>query len=397
MKKFYSFVLAISILAASAFSYNWFDKRYFELAVETPFGLSNNTLQLNDILTKNLVIDLRELADRVPNDGFDVSFYTNPTVSFNLDARKFQVSLKTGVESSGKAGISKDLFEYIGHGNSLYETISISQKANLDVFVYEEIAVGFKIKDFKIVAKPCFFIPVIHAGSSNGSLTMKNLEDGTFDVNYSSDIEIYSAVDVNDKFKGLKAGLGFDFAASVSYPLFDFLELTGNARIPIVPGQLNYKTVRTTTLSFTTSMDRIINGDSGSKDFDSTSSDTETVSYKINRPLKLGVSADYTPFGKWLIFKGGLGMGFRHPFTDDKDSFEFFPEYYLGSTLDLLNILKTTLSTQYYEQLFIHQFEVSLNARILELVFAINAQASDFIRSCSGGGVGGFVAVKIGY
>ena len=93
MKKFYSFVLAISMLAASAFSYNWFDKRYFELAVETPFGLSNNTLQLNDILTKNLVIDLRELADRVPNDGFDVSFYTNPTVSFNLVARKFQVSL----------------------------------------------------------------------------------------------------------------------------------------------------------------------------------------------------------------------------------------------------------------------------------------------------------------
>ena len=397
MKKFYSFVLAISMLAASAFAYNWFDKRYFELAIETPFGLSNNTVQMSDVLKKDLVIDLRQLADRVPDNGFDMSFYTNPTFSLNLDARKFQVSLKTGVESSATAGFSKDLFDYIGHGNSLYETISISQKANLDVFVYEEIAVGFKIKDFKIVAKPCFFIPVVHAGSSNGTLTMKNLEDGTFDVNYSSDIEIYSAVDTNDKFKGFKAGLGFDFAAAVSYPLFDFLELTGNARVPIVPGTLNYKTVRTTTLNFNTSVDRIINGDKGTHDFDSKASDTETVSYKINRPLKFGLSADFTPFGKWLWFRGGAGMGFRHPFTDDKDSFEFFPEYYLGATLDVFNILKTTISSQYYEQLFIHQVEVSLNVRLLELSVGINAQASDFVRSCSGGGVGALVAVKLGY
>ena len=97
MKKFYSFVLAISMLAASAFAYNWFDKRYFELAIETPFGLSNNTVQMSDVLKKDLVIDLRQLADRVPDNGFDTSFYTNPTFSLNLDARKFHIILFSSI------------------------------------------------------------------------------------------------------------------------------------------------------------------------------------------------------------------------------------------------------------------------------------------------------------
>mgnify|MGYP003484525954 CR=1 FL=1 len=37
--------------------------------------------------------------------------------------------------------------------------------------------------------------------------------------------------------------------------------------------------------------------------------------YAIHRPLKLGVSADFHPFGTLLSTKGYVGVGFRHPFA----------------------------------------------------------------------------------
>ena len=394
MKRFAAYISIFLIIASSAFAFNWFDDRYFEVAIDSPFGVSNNTTQVGNILTKEVVIDFQDLASRVPEKGADLNFYANPTVSLNLNARKFKLGLKSGVESWANVCMSKDLFEYIGYGNELYEPVTVSQKAQMDAFVYEELSVGFKIKKASVVVKPAFFVPVIHVASSDGALSIKNLEDGTLSVEYNSSVDVYTAFDF-DKPSNTAATLGFDFAASVEYPLFDFLKLTGNLRVPVVPGTLNYKTVQTTTFVFETSANRLINGDSNTSDFSSKHSDSVSASYKVNRPLKFSCVADFTPFGDWLIFTGGAGMGFRHPFMEDP--VEVFPEYYLGGTIKLLNILRFAASTQYYEQLFIHQLDFSTNARVLELIFAINTQSTDFIRSCCGGGIGGMVGVRLGF
>ncbi len=396
MKRIISLCFILISLFSSAFAYNWFDDRYFELSVGSKFGLSNNSMQIGDILKKDLVIDLRKLADEMPKNGWSLNSYVVPEVSLKLNLRKVEIGLTTGTEIWSEAGISKDLFDYIGKGNSLYQTVSISQNINADAFAYEEISVRFNIRDFKIVVKPTFFMPVMHAGSSNGTLRMNNLSDGSFNIDYSSDIELYSAFAVSGG-GGFKGGLGFDLGGSVSYPLFDFLTLTGNIRMPIVPGHLKYKTVQTTSLHFNTTVDKIINGNIGDQNFSSSHGDSQSADYMINRPMKFSAFADFTPFGNWVVFTGGLGLGFRHPFTDDKDSFEFFGEYYLAASLRLLNILKLTLSTEYYEKLFIHQLSFSANARIIELVLGINAQAAGFLKSCSGGGVGGLFAIKLGY
>ena len=396
MKRFIACTLLLLSLISSLSAYNWFDDRYFELSLGAKFGLSNNSLKINEVLKKDLVIDLKKFASEMPDKGLAINSYLVPELSLKLNLRKVQIGLTTGSEVWSEGSLSKDLFDYLGNGNSLYQVVNISQDVNLDAFAYEEISVGFKIRDFTIVAKPCFFMPLIHAGSSNGQLKVQNLSDGSLNVDYSSNIDIYSAFGIAGE-KGFKAGLGFDLGASVSYPLFDFLILTGNARIPIVPGSLKYKTVQTTTLNFTASIDKIISGDMGEKNFKNKQEDSKSADYYINRPMKFSIFADYTPFGDWLVFTGGAGLGFRHPFTSDADSFDFFGEYYLAGTLKLLNILKLTFSTEYYEKIFIHQLAFSANARVLELGFGINAQSSDFRKSCGGAGIGGFFVVKVGY
>ena len=396
MKKLLAGTLILFSLISSAFTYNWFDERYFELSVGAKFGLSNNSLKINDVFQKDLVIDLKKFAADMPKNGLDINSYILPEFALKLNLRKVEIGLTTGTEVWAEGNLSKDLFNYIGNGNSINQSVNISQKVNMDAFAYQEVSVGFKIKDFKIVARPCLFLPLVHIGSSKGHLKLENLSDGSLIVDYSSDLDIYSVFSFSD-FKKINPGFGFDLAASVSYPLFDFLTLTGNARIPIVPGSLRYKTVQTTSLSFNATMDKIMNGGMGDKNFSSKREDSQSTTYYINRPMKFSAFADFTPFGKWIVFTGGLGLGFRHPFTDDIDSFDCFGEYYLAGTIKLLNILKATFSSEYYEKLFIHQFTFSANARILEIMLGINTQASDFKKSCSGTGIGGLFAVKIGY
>lgn len=394
MKKLVVKFCVFLICVSSAFA-GWFDERYVELGVEVPVGVSNNSIQISDVLTKHPVIDLRKLADEMPADGLQLNTYMNPNLTFSVRVKDVKIAGKTGVETFGTASVSKDLFEYIGYGNKLGEKISISQKVNADVFAFQEVSAAFNVRDFRVVVKPALFVPFFHVGSSHGVLELHNDLDGSLKVNYESELEIYSAIDIKEK--GRNFIPGFDLAGSVSYPLFDFLLLTGNFRIPIVPGKLGYKMTATTTMNFETSVDKIIDGNVGEKNFSNELSDATSASYSINRPMKFSAFADFTPLGNWVVFTGGLGIGFLHPFTDDTDTFDFFGEYYLGGRLLLGNALSVGISSQYYEKIFIHQFDFMINLRIFELDAGINSQAASFLKSCSAGGVGAFVAVKLGF
>jgi len=394
MKKIFALIFA-SIIFVTSLSAAWFDDRFFELAVDLPFGLSNNSIKIGDILKEDLVIDLREIAEKMPEEGLSFYMYSNPSLSFRLRIKNFTFGGKSGVEGFGSAAISKDLFDYLGKGNYFGQTLNISQNVNSDVFAVQEFFASFNVKRFKVTVRPAVFFPFFHITSNNGNLRIENDEEGNLKVNYKSSLEVYSALDYK---KGkVSFSPGFDIATSLTYPLFDFLSLTGNLRFPVFPGQLGYKFSVDTEMNFETSADKIISGDLGSRNFDSEVSSASSASYTINRPLKFSLFADFTPFGDWVLFTGGLGMGFRHPFTDDKDSFEVFGEYYLGGKIMLGNILSAGLSSQYYEKLFIHQIDFKANVRIFELDFGISSQSSDFLKSCSGGGIGSFITVRMGF
>ena len=106
---------------------------------------------------------------------------------------------------------------------------------------------------------------------------------------------------------GLSSGIGFDLGGQLSIP-FGKTVLSAKARIPIVPGQLQYKMTNSVEKSLTINTAEIVSGDAqlnlndlkiDNEDFNLTSSKlSEKVS--INRPLKFNVFAKYSPIGNLL-------------------------------------------------------------------------------------------------
>ena len=67
-----SLIIFVSVFSLS-FADNFLSHRYFEIKVDTPFLISNNTFLISDFLQEQVVIDLAQIADSVPEDGFNFS------------------------------------------------------------------------------------------------------------------------------------------------------------------------------------------------------------------------------------------------------------------------------------------------------------------------------------
>ena len=146
MKKFLSILIVSAVLSGSVFA-NFFSNRIFEFGINAPVGLSNNTFAIFDYLKEDLVIDLNEMVKKMPENGFNISFNVNPSISANLYLPVFDICIKSGIEGSGTFGISKDLFEFICTGNELGEEIKVEGKVSSDIFAYTEAKVSFHVKD----------------------------------------------------------------------------------------------------------------------------------------------------------------------------------------------------------------------------------------------------------
>jgi hypothetical protein len=92
--------------------------------------------------------------------------------------------------------------------------------------------------------------------------------------------------------------------------------------------------------------------------------------------------------------RAGAGFGIRRPFSE---AAVFYPEYYLGFTVNLIDILKVRVSTEYTDQIFIHQFGTTFNVRVFQLDFGISTQSSNFIKSLSVAGIGAYTYVTFGF
>ena len=65
MKRILTFIFAASIISTAAFTKNFFSQRYFEIKAGTEVGISNNVFSLNEIMKKDLVLDLKKIASAV--------------------------------------------------------------------------------------------------------------------------------------------------------------------------------------------------------------------------------------------------------------------------------------------------------------------------------------------
>lgn len=394
MKKFL-LIFSLAVLLTSNLFAGFFDKRFFEMKVGTDVSFSNNVISANDILKKDLVIDLRKIADETPESGLNIFLGAQPTYELNVNILNVTVGVHTGLDVYEKMTISKDLFDLLGKGNAKGEVIEVGLNNYLDAFGHADLNVGFKIAKFNIYARPCLFVPLASAYGRAGKVSLLNNDDGDVIANLNMDFNIYTPINLKDpsKIDISDFGWGVDLEAGASLPLTRRVTLSADTRIPLMPGE--FKKVINMKYNFDYKVN--VQKMSDAKEPESTSpefSDPVEALYKINRPIFLNGYIDYMPIGKLLDLRAGAGFGVNHPFMEDAF---WYPQYYLGMKLNLINLFKLGLSTEYTKENFKHQAAVTLNLRLIQLDLGVSAQSASFIKSFASAGLGAFAYVTVGF
>ena len=433
MKRFVVICLSFVLLITHSFAAgvaDFFDHRIFEIKLNVPVDVSNNTLSVADFLQREVIIDLKELYYGMPKKGFNVTADAMPNVGITFDFKKgIHFGVEAGLDVYSKMGLSKDLFRLIAEGNELGEEIKVGIDGYADAFAFAGLDVGFNLKRFNIRVQPTVFASLLHVATNDAYVKVSNKEDDEFTylVAVNGNMDVYSAVPMtsdlvrntnemtNQMINKLGPSMGFDLSGQVSIKPFDVLTLTGSARIPMMPSHLSWKTSANYTQEWPISIEKFINKDKSEEDStedgsaDSTSTDTtstdiasyfsdpEAVKYYIHRPMKLAVSANFKPFSWLMSYYGTLGVGIKHPFAQNKAETYVYLDYLIGTKLSLVNIISLYLSTERTDEIYKHKATLALNFRFVEVDAGVAFESANLKTSFKCSGVGAFVTACVGF
>lgn len=412
MKRVFSILLTSFILINSIFAKGFFDERYFEIRADVPIDISNNAFSLNEILVKDLVIDLKKISDEMPKSGFTTIVNLNPSISTNLNIAGFSAGTRVGLNGYLKINLSKDIFEFLGYGYKGGDELNVELKPVVDLFAFAEVPVSFKISKYKFKVMPSVFLPIATVDNCTAKVSLTNDDDGNVSAQMVADLNLYTSPlfdilngteDVSEI--NIQDSMGFDLGASFEMPLIEDLNLRIDGRIPLMPGRLYNSVNMKYSYDFSTNLmetimpgelnDGTSSGETKNELSDSGSPEGKKLEepYYIHRPLKLNGYVIYNPVSFVTLVAGG-GLGIRHPFGD---GFYCYPEYYASVSVSLAKILKATVSTEYTDQLFRHQLMGTVNLRVFELNTGISLQSGSFLQSFNAAGFGAKIGVALGF
>ena len=432
MKKIALSLILFASLLGTSFAENFFAHRFFELKIDLPVNLSNNLVSLTDILQETAVIDLPQIADNVSFKGAAFKAGASPSVGVKLDIpRGLILGVSAGAQADIGVGLSKDLFEFLGHGNVDMGNEFKMETSNTDADLFATVTLtgGWNTKKSKMEFSGTAFSSIVHFDASNtGARIYLNDEENTAGFEAKVDAKAYTIAgvdelsDIEKLLSAVKGNIGFDVTGSYQRDLTRLLTVGANVRIPIVPSKMSVG------YSVQYDMSKEFNFDSflGKSD-DTTQTTTEAevpkeeeseaedngflgaptilaTPYSIHRPMKIGVSADFHPFGSLLTTSGYFGLGFRHPFAaainkanGGVDETQFYVDYSVAGRLSLWNILSLSLSHSYMDEIFKNEIALALNIRLAEVDAGVSFQSPSFTKSFTGAGVGAFLTVCLGF
>ena len=421
MKKLIITCALFASLMTAVFAENIFSHRFFEIKVDVPVAVSNNFIGITDIFKEKVVIDLPKIADSMGKSGACINADVAPSLSIGIDIPKGLIlGVNIGAEASAGVGISKDIFEFIGNGNVGKDSVT-AQMSNTyaDLFAFTTVNAGWNGKKLRVNGNASAFWALAHMEANDTYVKIyDNEERDVMGIEAQLDGKLYTTVDPSKELSDIqallnetKANLGFDVGADVNYKLFRFLDVGGRARIPLAPSHLtklsavNYKYEKEINLMDMFSGSENEEGES-SAPVEETDEDKKDIigepvtlakPYAIHRPMKLGVSANFHPFGTLLTTNGYLGLGIRHPFAKSKDEIQTYVEYEVGGRLSLWNILSVEASHSCYDEIFKNQIALEFNIRLVEVDAGVSLQSANFAKSFQGAGLGAFVSVALGF
>lgn len=422
MKKlFVTSVLIISMIGA-AFAQNSFGHRFFEIKVHPEVNVSENLMSIDEILKKEVVIDLSKIADSMSNDGLRVVANAKPALEINLDIpHGLLLGFEVGAQLDSGIGLSKDIFDFLGNGNGDKPVDIKAQATNsyADLFWYVSVPFGWNGENLKWKVTPSFFSAMAHLDASKSYVQVYNNEDGVFGYKAHADVTALTnfdlAVDNNSSGPDLNELLGkngFDIAGDVELNVFKFLSVGVNARVPLAASQLTRSTGIQADFEGSVSVSDLFNSDdadptpdpdpNGDPDGNNKGPDIPPSvlledPYKIHRPLKFAVGVDFHPVGNLLSDYAAIGIGVRHPFAKDKTETKAYIDYLVGTRLSLWNILILDVSHAREDEIFKNKATLGLNLRLVEADIGVSLQSVDFAKSFSGAGLGVDLAICIGF
>lgn len=381
-------------------------RRIFEIGFDANFGISNNYFATADILKKELEIDLRKIADEIDTKGLSFDFIFSSDFFMNLNLKNgVSVGLSSGIESSGNGLVSKEVFEFLGYGNDLNETISVDGNVDASVFAYTKTDVTFFIKNFRVNFGPAVFFPLVHVETSKFDSNFLNSSNGaiqaevvaTYKINSCMPLESFFENEYSDLFNlnNMDFTMGFDLSGSVEHQIFETLMGRAYMRLPIVPGSMGNAVSSTLEMRYgADDLFDMIKNDDDNLHFDSGEKTYSKEKYWISRPFRTGAEIAWRPFGKCVKFGALLGFGVKYPWTGEAKG---YIEYEGSFEASLFNILGVNLSTAYMSEIFIHQAGFMLNCRVLEFDFGVSAQGANLEKSFKGSGFGAYSGIRIGW
>lgn len=407
MKKCIAGLITFVAMASSAFAFSM-GTRFVDFSFQLPVGITNSGVGLNDIMQEEAVLDLNQMYKNLPDSGLNISFFAAPEFDFTVDFRKGKAGFAGGLDTKGSVTLSKDIFRFLAEGNGLNETITEKVDGSADAFMFYNVTAGFKVRKLEVEIVPSVFLPLVHMETVKCNGTFENTSDGSFNASTEVIADIYSCLDLvklmpTEDSSGfsiprdnIAKGAGVDLGISAKYALLEKMKITGSFQCPIVPGTLFTRQEYTVSgaLGFNVmNMDKKADPDDASG-IAFNAGDVEKCNKSINRPLTFMGGMEWTPFGQWLLLKGGIGCGVKYPFSNDA---KIYPQYNASATASLWNMLGVTVSTSYMNEVFSHGAALMFNLRLIEIDAGVASSGTNIASTFNGSGVSAFVKASFGF
>ena len=432
MKKFFFlsfFVLFFSFTPLVAeFSGDLLSKphRIFEFGIDFEGMFANSSFGLKDVLKKNIEIDLKKIASDMPAEGFKLGFYNRERTFVNLNlSSRFRFGFFAGVEANSYFNVSKDLFDLLADGISVGNSKTVDVSGYADVFVDTGVSFQTIISGYGVKISPTYFVPLAYVPKTTATASLTTDSSGLIRGEAYSKVDVYTAISMEKFMEDEKkvSNLELQVADILSHGGFDFsLEIERNwfhnfnaglySRLPVVAGTLNYKMstivyadfYEDNLLNYLKTQEKPKNEHGHVKPSTYNPDDHEAEeegfeyseeTYKVHRPLKLGLNATYMPFGEWLKIQPSLGFAVRNPYSS---SAIFYPEYALDVRLALLwKILNFNVGTAYQNQIFQQRVGFGLNFRAVEIIAQASFCGMTLPASFTKNGYGAFIGFRMGF
>lgn len=410
MRKILSYlIIVVSFFSLSSITAELYaPKRVFEYGLDFGAGVSNNYFTAAEFLVEDLVIDLKKINSEMPKDGLTIDYEVDAENYFSLNLNEsFRLKVFFGLEGSGYANVSKDLFKLLGEGYKVGTTEKIEVNSYGDLFFNTGFKYRTKVKNYGIYITPTYYIPLVFMADTHGKVTYSSSLSGKLQANAEIPLTLYSVIDLEDienfdqntisskVSEAVKSG-GFSVNLGIERKVTKTLDMGINTQIPIIPGTMKHK-MEARLWGYAIEENLLGKLDETEyHDYDYGTDDPvySDANYKVHKPFKLGLEAAWRPFGNWCTIYPSVGLVIRNPYSNDAVS---YGEYSLLGEFVLFKTVGLKFGTSYVNRVFNQSAGFILNLRLVELDANVSFRGADFVNSFDKTGASVNIGVRVGF